>query len=206
MVQTGAYPYIHRPPPPPFLPLLTRTHTNTHTCTSIYIPYNHIHSNALTYTHKCSYLLRDNDPQAFHRDRGGDGPVLPQALPRGKSIASQVFNLEGFVLPSKRPRSLKGVLVHKNVFTNENPLGRSYNKRNFKKEDNDKVMAQKLISYLRLQAYTGRPCLGLVHMSRKINYISKIVVASQWYRDLAVGKSALWTNEVTQEWRFFTNR
>jgi len=33
-----------------------------------------------------------------------------------------------------------------------------------------------------------------------------VVVRSQWYRDLAAGKSALWCNEVSTEWRFFANR
>jgi len=150
--------------------------------------------------------LQDADAHAMYGELTGGGSVISKALSNDKSIASKVFNLENFVLPSKRPRSLRGVLVHKNVFTKENPLGRSYNIRNSKKEDNDRSMARDLMSYLRLQPYTGRPCLGLVHMSRKINYASKVVVASQWYRDLAAGKSSLWTNEVTQEWRFVAKR
>jgi hypothetical protein len=43
-------------------------------------------------------------------------------------------------------------------------------------------------------------------MSRKILYTGKILINSQWYRDLARGKASSWVNEVTSNWRYSGRR
>eukprot|EP00605_Chrysophyceae_sp_TOSAG23-4_P001865 GSChrysophyteH1.ASY1.ANO1.2057.1 assembled CDS len=115
-------------------------------------------------------------------------------------------DLTDFILPSKRVRSLDGVKVYPNSFSNQNELGRTYSARKKEKEERERKMAENLMTYLRLHPYTGRPCLGLVHMQRKTLYAGKILVRSQWYRDLARGKPSMWVNEVTSERRFCGTR
>ena len=84
------------------------------------------------------------------------------------------FEEHGWVAPSKRLRSLDG--VKRFTIKGEKKFGhleKTYGKRQFRKEDDERKMAVSLLGYLRLQPYTGRPCLGLVHMARRIEYAGK---------------------------------
>ena len=124
------------------------------------------------------------------------GPGLPTArkftprLPR--------FEEHGWIPSSKRLRSLDGVKPF--IVRGEKKFGhleKTYTKRQFREDDDERKMAVALMSYLRLQPYTGRPCLGLVHMARRVQYAGKIAMKSLWYRDVARERPSAWVNEIS---------
>ena len=112
----------------------------------------------------------------------------------------------GFIVPSRRPRLLDGVHVFPDRNRKIANLEKSFGLRRHKAEDLERMLAVKLCSYLRLQPYTGRPCLGLVHMSRKTEFASKIVMKSLWFRDLARQRPSAWINEVSHSTRYVSHR
>jgi hypothetical protein len=109
---------------------------------------------------------------------------------------------KGFVLPSKRLRSLEGTHTYPDRNYKVAGLAKSFGLRRARAEAGEVKLARDLMSYLRLQPYTGRPCLGLMHMARKSEYASKIVMRSLWFRDLARQRPSMWVNEVSERLRY----
>jgi hypothetical protein len=116
------------------------------------------------------------------------------------------FEEEGWVPPSKRVRSLEGVKRFPTKSARFDGMEKTFQKRIEKKEDDERLTAVKLMAYLRLQPYTGRPCLGLVHMARRMLYAGTIAAKSLWYRDVARGRPSAWVNEVGCGVRYVCNR
>ncbi len=147
------------------------------------------------------------DGETYALAKGAQGDAIDDALSYHSSVSSftpRVYRLprEEWVPPSRRPRSLDGAKLFTVRGSKFGKHQKTYGKRRHEKDEKGRMMALGLLQYLRLQSYTARPCLGLVHMQRKTEYVSKIIVACLWFRDLARGKPSIWKNEVTSEWRY----
>jgi hypothetical protein len=102
-----------------------------------------------------------------------------------------------FVIPSLRPRALTGVKKWKSQLDRSTTLPATYNLRRKKGEKEECSTAAALFNYLRLQPHTGRPCLGLVHFRRRIEYTSKYLYQCLWYKDLAKESPTIQSNLIT---------
>jgi hypothetical protein len=113
------------------------------------------------------------------------------------SIASRtVTTLQVYIPPSKRLRDITYVRVWKKQEDKLAPHAASYSLRRKKKETDEVNIAKKLFTYLRLQPHTGKPCLGLTHFMRRIEYTTKHFTACQWYLDALHENPINGTNEV----------
>ena len=88
------------------------------------------------------------------------------------------------VLPSQAVRPLQGVASFPNKSTKLGALLPTYLQRRADKEEKQFAQAGKLLKYLRLQAHTGRPCVGLLHFKRRLAYSHKYIQEASWLSDL----------------------
>lgn len=112
--------------------------------------------------------------------------------PKRKS-KSQVVE---YIPPSLRPRSLDGIRVIAHKGKKYDGLAKTYALRKKNEFDAQMDKAARLFQYLRLQPHTGRPCMGLLHFMRRIEYAVKRVCAGYWFKDLSKENPLSWANEI----------
>ena len=104
--------------------------------------------------------------------------------------------VEVYIPPSRRLRDITYVQVWKKQEDKLAQHAASYSLRRKKKETEEVNIARRLFTYLRLQPHTGKPCLGLTHFMRRIEYTKKHFTICQWYLDAMYENPINSNNEV----------
>lgn len=85
--------------------------------------------------------------------------------------------------PSKFARSLEQYKVFANRCKQLQGKHGNYVQQTIRREKQDEDKAEELVKHLRMQPYTGRPCLGLLHFYRRREFTMKNLIECMWYSD-----------------------
>lgn len=103
------------------------------------------------------------------------------------------------MLPSQALRSLSNTKTHPVYNSKLRALKSTYLQRRDEREQYEIKRADQLLRYLRLQAHTGRPCVGLLHFRRRLAYSHKHINASSWLSDLVNADPLLLVNHLSSK-------